>query len=235
LAEVLAIIPARGGSKSIPRKNITLVNGRPLISYTIQAALDTCLVSRVIVSTDDSEIASVSIGFGAEVPFLRPQTLALDTSPTIEVVLHALDQLEANESYSPDITVLLQPTSPLRDSRDIDQAISLFLSSDCDLVVSVTRVKEHPYNMYKVENGNLCPIIQRDQNLTSRHDYPLIYRLNGAVYVARPLTLRTNRSFIKGKLVPYEMPAERSLDVDEPIDLCFASVLLSRKEDVSNS
>lgn len=233
--EVLAIIPARGGSKSIPHKNIAPLNGKPLISYTIRAAQHSRAVSRVIVSTDDNDIASVCINLGAEVPFVRPKELALDSTPTIDVVLHALDELESTEGYRPDLMVLLQATCPLRNSCDIDQAVSVFLSSDCDLVVSVAEVQEHPYNMYKIEDGILCPIVERDLTVTSRHDYPVVYRLNGAVYVSRPVTLRESRSFIKGKLVPYVMPRERSIDIDDPIDLHYAAAMLSLLEEAYHS
>ncbi|QUL99329.1 MAG: acylneuraminate cytidylyltransferase family protein [Candidatus Fermentithermobacillus carboniphilus] len=224
--EVLGIIPARGGSKSIPRKNIALLNGRPLISYTIRAAQQSRSISRLIVSTDDSEIANISAALGAEIPFMRPKELAQDSTPTIEVVLHALDVLESDHSYCPDVVVLLQPTSPLRNSADIDHAVSIFVSSEADVVVSVSRVEEHPYNMYRIEGGFLQPLIERDIRITLRQNYPEIYRLNGAIYVSKPQTLRRLRSFIAGRLVPYIMPRERSLDIDDPTDMLYASVIL---------
>lgn len=227
--EILGIIPARGGSKSIPRKNIASLNGRPLISYSIRAAKESRSISRLIVSTDDEEIASVSSVFGAEIPFMRPEELATDSSPTIDVVLHALNTLASDHGYYPDLVVLLQATSPLRVSADIDQAVAIFQSSQADVVVSVVSVDEHPYNAYRVEGEALEPFIRRDTGTTLRQDYPEAYRLNGAIYVSRPDTLRRLHSFIRGKLVPYIMPKERSVDVDDSSDMLYASMLMNRR------
>lgn len=232
--EVLGIIPARGGSKSIPRKNVALLNGRPLISYTIQAARESQFISRLIVSTDDEEIARISAAFGAEVPFMRPKELGQDSTPSIEVVLHALEVLRSEYGYCPDIVVLLQATCPLRNARDIDQAISTYLSTEADVVVSVAKVEEHPFNMYKVEGGFLCAFTERDTRITLRQDYPEVYRLNGAVYVSRPETLRRLHSFISGRLVPYVMPKERSVDIDDPLDMLYASILLDGRGALGN-
>jgi CMP-N,N'-diacetyllegionaminic acid synthase len=232
--EVMGIIPARGGSKSIPRKNIAILNGKPLISYTIEAARRCKSISRLIVSTDDKEIADISMALGAEVPFMRPKELAQDSTPTIAAVLHALDELECSSGYCPDIVVLLQATCPLRSADDIDEAVSTFLADGGDVVVSVVRSEEHPYNMFKVEGAYLHPLIdERDVSVTRRQDYPEFYRLNGAVYVSTPRTLRRFRSFMKGKLVPYIMPWARSVDIDYPLDMEYASFLLKKFEEAN--
>lgn len=230
--EVLGIIPARGGSKSIPQKNIAILNGKPLISYTIEAARRCKSISRLIVSTDDKDIADISMSLGAEVPFMRPQDLAEDSTPTIHVVLHALDELEYSGGYCPDIVVLLQATCPLRSAEDIDEAVSTFRSNEGDVVVSVVRSEEHPYNMFRIEGTYLLPLIgDRDASVTRRQDYPELYLLNGAMYVSTPQKLRRLRSFIKGKLIPYIMPWVRSVDIDYPLDMEYASFLLKKLEE----
>jgi CMP-N-acetylneuraminic acid synthetase len=150
---VIAIIPARGGSKGIPRKNIRLLAGKPLIAYTIEAAF-TSKMDKVIVSTEDEEIAEISKKYGAEV-IERPKGLAKDETPTIDVIFHVLEILKA-KNYNPDIVVLLQPTSPLRNAEDIYNAIKLFLDSDCESVVSVCEVEHPPYWSFEIEEAYLA-------------------------------------------------------------------------------
>lgn len=155
--EVLAIIPARGGSKGLPRKNIRPLNGKPLIAYTIEESKKSEYINRIVVSTEDKEIAEVSNKYGAKI-IKRPLELAKDNTPTIDVVLHTLDDLKNNE---PDIIVLLQPTSPLRTSQDIDNAIKSFIEQDCDSVVSVCEIEHSPYWSFEIENNNyLKPIFE---------------------------------------------------------------------------
>jgi len=224
--KIIAIIPARGGSKGIPRKNIKLLNDKPLIAYSIEAALKSRRVNRVIVSTEDREIAEISKRYGAEV-IDRPKELARDDSPTIDAILHALGLLEKSE-YIPDVVVLLQPTSPLRNAEDIDNAIELFLSNDCESVVSVCEIERSPYWSFKIENGYLKPIFGGNYVKMRRQDLPKAYMPNGAIYIATPETLRKYKSFYCPKTVPYIMPLERSVDIDNEIDFMLAALIMKK-------
>ena len=151
--EIIALIPARGGSKGIPKKNIKNLRGKPLISYSIGSAKKTKYINKVVVSTEDKEIAEISREYDAEI-IERPEELAEDESSTIDTILHALEVLRA-ENYNPDIIILLQPTSPLRNAEDIDSAIELFLNSDCESVVSVCEVEHPPHWCFEIEEGYL--------------------------------------------------------------------------------
>ena len=224
--EILAVIPARGGSKGVPRKNIRLLNGKPLIAYTIEEAKKSRYISRIIVSTEDDEIAKVSNKYGAEV-IRRPMELAKDDTPTIDVVLHVLDNLK-NRNIEPDIVVLLQPTSPLRTSQDIDNAIKLFMEHDCDSVVSVCEVQHSPYWSFKIENGYLKPIFGESYLKKRRQELPKAYIPNGAIYITTPDILRKYRSFYCKKTLPYIMPPEKSIDIDSELDFLLAELLMQK-------
>ena len=230
--KVLAIIPARGGSKGVKGKNIAPLNGVPLIGYTIQAAQGSRLLTRTIVSTDSELIAGIARSLGGDVPFLRPEEFATDTSPTAPVVLHAIDFLEQQgETY--DYVALLQPTSPLRTTEDIDTAIQLLTDhSEAQSVVSVAKLDDpHPMKVQKISvEGYLLPFIDGAPRQVRRQDLPPVYRWNGVIYVARIPTLRAQ----EGKLVldpclPYVMPEERSVNIDTPMSLQFADFLLSSR------
>ena len=153
MVKYLSIIPARGGSKGIPNKNIVNIAGKPLIQYTIEAALNSKSLHSLIISTDDKKIAEVGKNCGVEIPFMRPAKLARDDTPAIDVVLHALDWLKENDSYEPDAVVLLQPTSPLRTEKHIDEAIQLFVEENADTVVSIVEVPHNfsPYKLLKLD------------------------------------------------------------------------------------
>jgi N-acylneuraminate cytidylyltransferase/CMP-N,N'-diacetyllegionaminic acid synthase len=227
LTNVLGIIPARGGSKSVPRKNIVDLGGRPLIAWTIEAALRATRLTRVIVSTDDAEIADVARSCGGEVPFVRPATLAADDSPALDLILHALGWLAEHESSRPDIVAYLQPTSPFRAPADIDGAIELLERVSADAVVSVTPVREHPYWVTVIDSGGWLRSFLHDQEATSRRqDLPPAYALNGAVYVARPDVLERHGTFHTDRTAAFVMPRERSADIDTPQDLELARLLL---------
>lgn len=208
---VLGIIPARGGSKGIPDKNVYPVGGKPLLAWTLDAARQARRLDRVIVSSDSERIIQVARGLGAEVPFVRPAELARDETPGIDPVLHALEQIPGF-----DIVVLLQPTSPLRTGADIDGAIDLMLSRKAPACVSVTESADHPYWMYRLGSiDNLVPFIDLPPAAASRRqDLPRAYALNGAVYVAHVPWLRQHRTFLTRETVGYEMPAARAVDVD---------------------
>jgi CMP-N,N'-diacetyllegionaminic acid synthase len=222
--KVVSIIPARGGSKGLPRKNVALLNGKPLIAYSIESALKSMLVSRVIVSTEDAEIAETSRRYGSEV-MDRPEELAQDSSPTIPVVVHALHRLE-EAKYRADVVVLLQPTTPLRTSQDIDAAVELFLETDCQSVVSVCEMEHSPYWSFQTEEGYLKPLLGEKYLKMRRQDLPKVYLPNGALFISRPKTIYELKSFYSSQTVPYLMPPERSIDIDSEIDLCQAEHLL---------
>lgn len=225
---ILAIIPARGGSKSVVRKNVRLLCGKPLIAYTIEAALSSKLINRVVVSTEDEEIAKVSKKYGAEV-ISRPTELAQDNTPSLPVYQHAIRHLEKMEDYRPEIIVTLQPTSPLRTVADIDTAIHMFLEKGCDSVVSVCEA-EHPLGwMYTLKRDRLKPIVKGDEKVTRRQDAPKVYRLNGAVYVtSREIIMKENRVLRRDKRA-HIMPLERSIDIDTELDFKLAELLMRER------
>jgi CMP-N,N'-diacetyllegionaminic acid synthase len=227
---VLGIIPARSGSKSIPRKNIVMVAGKPLIAYTIQAALDAKLIDRVVVSTDSQEIAEVARSFGAEVPFLRPPELAQDDTPDLPVFQHALSWLARQEGYGPDIVVWLRPTAPLRSGQDVDAAIELLIETGADCVRSVCLAEHHPYWMKRLNGNRLEPFVEGvdHSKYYRRQLLPPVYRLNGAVDVTWCRTVIEGSQLYDGDIRGYVMPSERSIDVDTELDLALTTLLLER-------
>ena len=226
--KIVALIPARGGSKGIKNKNIIDLCGKPLISYTIQAALESKYIDKVIVSTDSQEIADVAIKYGAEVPFLRPGELASDTSKTIDAVMHAVGELEKRkEEY--DILILLQATQPLRTADDIDSAIELFIKNKGQSLVSVSPVEDNPILIRTIDNLGRMNSILPMKSTCRRQDMPLYYRVNGCIYINLISELDLNTSFNDNK-IPYIMPKERSVDIDEIKDLLIAQYYISRNE-----
>ena len=228
--EILAVIPARGGSKGLPRKNLRLLADKPLIAYSIEASLKSEYINRVVVSTEDDEIAEIAKTYGIEV-IRRPIDLAKDDTPMIDVVLHVLNSMESE--YTPNIVILLQPTSPLRDNKDIDEAIKLFLSKDCDSVVGVTENMK-AYWSFEVKNGYIQPIFGKEYLKKRRQDLPLLYLPNGSIYITRSSILKRHKSFYWGKIIPYIMPPEKSIDIDTKMDLLLAEQLIKRREKNEN-
>lgn len=231
--QVLAVIPARGGSKGVPRKNIRLVCGRPLIAYTIETALAARhLFYRVIVSTDDKEIAEVAQRYGAEVPFLRPAELAGDRAPTVPVLQHAVRFVEQQDRVQLDWACLLQPTDPFRTVEDIEEAIRLAQAGGCDSVISVVQVfSVHPILMKRIENGQLLPYCIEEKEGTRRQDYqPPAYMRNGAIYLTRRDVLMEHNSIWGTVIHPYVMPPERSVGVDSELDLKLVELLVQEKQ-----
>ena len=211
----LALIPARGGSKGLPGKNILPVGGRPLIDWTIAAARGSRFVDRVVLSSDDDAIIATARACGCDVPFRRPAELATDTTPMIDVVLHALDALPEYQRV-----VLLQPTSPLRTSADIDAACEALDRSDAPACVSVSPVEQSPYWMYRLtDERRMQPLIDTGSQATRRQDLPEVFALNGAVYAARADWLRQQRTFVTSETIAHVMPLERSIDIDTAADL----------------
>jgi CMP-N,N'-diacetyllegionaminic acid synthase len=225
--KTLAVIPARGGSKSIPNKNIKIVAGKPLIAWTILETLASPNVDRLIVSTDSPTIAQVGREYGAEVPFLRPVELAQDDTPGIAPILHAARWLRQNEGYEPDYVLCLQPTSPFRTSEDIDSAIALAQEKEADSVISVTPVKHHPNWMKHLDDaGKLVDYVPRGHAVTKRQDLSPLYALNGAIYLIRFQALLQQGTFFVDNTYGYVMPPERSLDIDTPWDLHLAELII---------
>ena len=229
--QVLGIIPARGGSKGIPRKNIARLAGRPLLAYTAEAALGSRGLTRIILSTDDLEIATVGRGEGLEVPFLRPPDLARDDSLAIDVVRHVLAELAATESYEPDAVMLLQPTSPLRRAEHIDAAIDLLQASQADSVVSVVPVPHHfnPISLMKLADGKLTPCAP-GVPITLRQEKPLVFARNGpAILLTRTRFIQEENRFYGNHCQPLVMRTQDSVDIDDPADLEYAEYLLLRR------
>ena len=222
---LLAIIPARGGSKGIPRKNIKRLAGKPLIGWTIDAAKRSSCIDSIIVSTEDDEIASVCRELGADVPFMRPAELATDDTPGIAPVLHAILQLP---EY--DWVLLLQPTSPLRSAEDIDGIWKFCQERGAFSAVSVCEVGKHPYWMYKCgSTQRLEPFITGRPVITRRQDLPPAYALNGALFLARTDWLLEQKEFIGPGTLGYTMPPERSLDLDTLQDWRWVEFLIEKE------
>ncbi len=218
--DVLAIVPARGGSKGIPRKNILLMAGKPLLQWTIDAARAAHCVDRVIVSTDDEEIAEVARRLGAEVPFMRPADLALDGTAGIDPILHALEQLGVDAGW----TCVLQPTSPLRTANDIDGARAFVEQRDADAALAVTAVRQHAA-WHKHSDGEGW-LVTPQQPPAVRQALPHVWCPNGALYLVKTAVLRRERTLLPRKTVAWDMPASRSIDVDVPDDLVIVEALL---------
>ena len=226
---IIGVVPARGGSKSIPKKSIAPCAGKPLLVWTAEAARASRRLDRLLLSTDDAEIASVGAAAGLEVPFLRPSALAQDDSPMIAMLAHMLDWL-AQVGTTVDALVLLQPTSPLRTAAHIDEAIDLFTSQAADTVVSVTRVPHRfvPNSQMKLVAGCLVPLEPTGELVLDRHAKPELYARNGpAILVLSAPQIRAGALY-SGRTLGYVMSERDSLDVDEADDLALADLLLSR-------
>jgi len=220
---ILAIIPARGGSKGIPRKNIRLLSGKPLIVHTIRSAQKSRYLDKIIVSTDDEEIARISGNAGAEV-VIRPKKLAKDSAPVYSAIEHAC------RSYRPGIVVILQPTSPLRTSQDIDRAVKIFLKNKRDSVVSVCESERSVYWSFWANGRYLNPIIGKKYFNLRRQDLPKVYIPNGAIFVFSYKKLLKCRGLYCGNILPYFMPADRSIDIDEENDFLRAEKIFKNEK-----
>jgi len=228
---ILAVIPARGDSKSIPRKNIAKVNGKPLISYTISAALEVDCLTDIVVSTEDAEIAKISKKLGAQVPFIRPLNLASDDAQSFPVIEHALHFMEKVRGFKYDAILMLQPTSPLRTSKHINDSIDLFNSQKCDSVVSIVSVGgNHPLRMKRFEGNKLVNYIDQGfWNMRPRQILPDVYIRNGAIYLVRRDVIIKQSQLIGTMCLGYVMGDIQSVNIDAPIDLMVAELLLKKK------
>ena len=218
---LLALIPARGGSKGIPGKNIRPIAGKPLIAHTIAAAQQVPTIDRIVVSTDDPAIADVAQHWGAEVPFLRPPELAADDTPGIAAVLHAMEQCQEVSQV-----LLLQPTSPLRSSADIEGILAFQRERQCPSVVSVCSSTKHPQWHYRLgRTGELDPFLP-PAPADCRQQLEPAYALNGALYLCDHAWLQNQGSFVGPGTLGYPMPPERSVDIDTSLDWLWAETLL---------
>jgi CMP-N-acetylneuraminic acid synthetase len=238
--EILGVIPARGGSKGIPRKNLALLGGRPLVAHTCDAARASRTLTRVVVSTDDEEVAATAQRLGVEVPFLRPRTLAADDTPMLDVLLDLVTTLE-RDAYRPDAVVLLQPTSPFRRAQHIDEAVAVLLESDADSVVSVVVVPHQftPSSLLRLDGGRLVPAtgapgLPERRGLSPgplrRQDKPTLFARNGpAVLAVRTAVLIERRVLYGPETRPLIMSREDSIDIDDAFDLEVAELLLAAR------
>ena len=217
---VLGLIPARGGSKSVPHKNVRELAGKPVLAWTVEAALASAVLDRVVVSTDDEEIAEVALACGAEVPFLRPAELAGDETPDLPVYRHALAEL--GEAF--DAVAWLRPTAPLRTGPDVQAAVRLLADTGADSVRSVCEAEHSPYWMGRLEDGRLVSLL--GEVPARRQLLPPVYRLNGSVDVARCASV--GDVLFGGDVRAYVMPPERSVELDGELDFLLAEVLLRR-------
>lgn len=229
--DILALIPARGGSKGLPRKNVLPLAGRPLLAWTVDQALASRHITRVVVTTDDDEIATVAREAGAEVPFMRPAELAGDAVTDLPVCEHALSTL-AEAGYVPGIVVWLRPTSPARRPEDIDAAIDLLLETGADGVRSVSRVHHHPFWMKQLgEGARLVDFLEgkNERSHPRRQTLPPLFVLNGVVDLTRPRNVEAGQLWgedVRG----YVVPDERAIDIDGAMDMALAEFLFDKRE-----
>ena len=227
--KILGLIPARGGSKGIPKKNLYLFNGKPLLEWTIKAAKESNLLNKIILSTDDENIATFAKKKGIEVPFLRNPKLAQDDSLVIDTVMETIDFFN---NY--DDILLLQPTSPLRTKEDIERIINIHHNSNAGSVVSVREAKENPTLLYEInEIGYLNKCFKKLEG-TNRQSFSHFYMLNGALYISTYEHLKKYKSFLSKETIPYIMPLERSLDIDSLLDIKWGEFFISHKKDDLN-
>jgi len=227
---VVAFVFARGGSKGVPRKNVRLLAGKPLIAYSIETALQSIHIDRVIVSTDDEGIAQVARAYGADVPFIRPGSLALDASPEWLSWQHALKFLQTEDSM-PDIFVSVPATSPLRDTCDIDACIQVLTEGDYDIVITATEAARNPYfNMVKVVGGRVEIAVKPDFTIARRQDAPQFFDMTTVAYAAKAAFVLENNSVFDGSVGLVIVPEERALDIDTLLDFKIADFLMMEKQ-----
>jgi CMP-N,N'-diacetyllegionaminic acid synthase len=229
---IVCVIPARGGSKGLPGKNIKNLCGKPLIAHTIEQAKQSKYIDRVVVSTEAGEIAQISLKYGAEVPFIRPQDLAGDSIATIDVLLHAINWFENEAQYPFDIFILLHVTTPLRSVEDIDNSIALLVEEKADNVFSVAEAHRNPYfNMVEINKAG-CATLVKQGDFTTRQAAPLVYDMNSSIYVWWKERLKEKKKIFLDKTMIYLMPKERSIDIDDNIDFKIAEMMMAeRKKD----
>ena len=221
LKNILGVIPARGGSKGIPNKNIIEIGGNPLIHYTIKAGLESKMLTHCVVSTESDEIKRIAKVHGGNVPFKRPKELSSDNAVSMPVMKHAIQFMEKKQNCKYDIVVMLQPTTPLRLSEDIDNSLILLEESKADAVISVVDVgANHPLRMKRIVDGRLINYIDQGyENMQPRQELPSVYIRNGAIYAVKRDILMEDDSWVGNDVVAYIMPTERSVNIDAMQDL----------------
>lgn len=239
--KILGVVPARGGSKGVPGKNIRSLYGKPLIYWTISEAKKSKHINRLIVSTDDEGIAEVARSCGAEVPFMRPKEISQDLSTDVECFLHTLDWFKENEGYEPDIFVRLPPTSPLRTTVDIDLGVeTLMRYPEADSSRAICESPKHPYKMWKINEGSpyLEPFLDEsftdfeDSHNLPRQLFPKVYIHTGAVDAIRPQTIYEQKSTSGKKCAYFFMPSERTVNIDSILDFEFAEFLMKKRLEI---
>jgi CMP-N-acetylneuraminic acid synthetase len=229
---ILGVIPARGGSKSIARKNLRPLANKPLIAWTIEAARRTTALSRVIVSSEDGEILDIVRRCGADVPFVRPAPLAADGVPSLPVVQHAVLQIEADIGRAVDAVCLLQPTSPLRTSEDIERGVRKLIDTRCDSVVSVVNVgANHPLRMKRIVGEDILVnyVEQSGENMRPRQELPPVYIRDGSIYLALRRLVMEHQTLVGGNVRALLMPADRTVNIDEPWDFARAEWMVAHR------
>jgi len=232
--KILALILARGGSERLPGKNIINLGGHPLIAYTLQATKKSKYINRIIVSTDDAQIAAVAKKYGAEVPFFRPKEISKGDSTELQAFEHALRWLKDNENYAPDLIVKLFPTSPFRTVEAIDKAIELMIANpNADSVRSVRLCTEHPYKMWRIENDRLCPFVPFNQKPKDAHTFsyqilPKVYVNNASMDVTKPSNILEKKSVTGENIIPFVMDEIESIDINDKWDLVLAEEIIKK-------
>lgn len=224
--KILGIIPARGNSQGIKKKNISKLKNKPLIYYTINSAKKSKLLNKIIVSTDNPEIAIVAKKFGVNVPFLRPSKHATSKAKTVDVIKHTLNFLESNEGYVPDIITILQPTSPLRTEKLIDKSIRTLIQKKATSVISVKEIKTHPFGSFFIKNRFLKPYKSDFTKFYQRQTYPKIFYPTGAVYTFWNDTIKKYGNYYGPKIFPIKINEETNIDIDNKFDLFIAEMIL---------
>lgn len=223
----LVVIPARGGSKGVPRKNIKLLNGKPLIQYTLDVAQECIKQSDICISTDDLEIINTVKTLGYNVDFKRPNDLATDTASSQDVILHAVKYYENKQRFF-DAVILLQPTSPFKTATQIKEALKLY-NNDLDMVVSVIKTSSNPYyNLFEEGKNGLLSIVKKGK-FTRRQDCPKVWEYNGAIYIINIKALKSKKMHDFSRIKKYEMDKLSSIDIDTPLDWEWCTYLLNNK------
>lgn len=229
MKKILGVIPARGGSKGIPDKNIYIFNAKPLIAYTIEAGLKSKLLSDMIVSTDSQKIKEVAVQYGAKVPFMRPEELSNGSALAIPTIQHAVAAYEEIVGFKYDYIIMLQPTAPLRCSEDIDNALQQLIDKDADGIISVVDVDNyHPLKMKVIKDDYLYDFIKSDQENPPRQELPPVYIVNGAIYATKRNVLMDENTFKGERCLPYVMQDDKSVNIDKISDIIIADYYLNK-------
>lgn len=230
---VIGIIPARGGSKGLPGKNLKLLGGLPLVAHTIRAAKEARTLDRIILSTDSPEIAEVGRQYGVEVPFLRPRELATDDAPIVLVLTHAINWAEKDSGEKVDVVVSLQPTSPLRQGHHIEEGIQILLNTEAESVVGLCEAQHNPYWMWVIQNGEVHRLLDEGSQFVRRQDLPVVYRVNGAFYANRRHVLMEQGRALGKTIRGLIMTEEESVDINSSLDFMLAESVLKSRQAIS--